>query len=250
MPEKTRILFVSANPRPCGRIQVDEEAREIQRRLEEGPYRDNFELQVHPATRPGDIQRLLLKYRPHIVHFSGHGHKTRQIILGGPHGRAKTVDKLGLARVFALYKHHVRLVVFNACFTDELARSVTQKIDYAVGAGKGIGDQAGVAFAGAFYRALAFGNSVRDAFASARAELVLTKTPRAQGIELFFRSGLDEDDVFPRERETDRMFRSECRITIFETLSFMRFSKQIYVPVRRRDALERRIAPGFMNTAR
>lgn len=244
MPEKTRLLFLSANPRTSGRIQVDEEAREVIKKIQEGPYRDDFEWSVHPATQPADIQRLLLQHRPHIVHFCGHGHKTQRIILNGPPSRGKTVDKYGLARVFALYKHHVRLVVLNACYTDALARSITQTVDYAIGAGKGIGDTAGVAFAGAFYRALGFGKSVKDAFASARAELALTRMPRSQGIELFVRNGLDKSDHFPRLHDTGLRFNqaghtSECRVTICETLSITRFSKQIYMPARRREAIER-----------
>jgi len=65
----------------------------------------------------------------------------------------------------------------------------------------------GVAFAGAFYRALGFGRSVRDAFESAQAELALTKTPRSRGIELFVRDGISEADPFPSvDSSTDRYF--------------------------------------------
>ena len=157
MTEKIRILFLSANPWTTSRILVDEEAREIFERIQEGPYRDNFELHKHAATRPIDLQRLLLMYRPHIAHFSGHGSKRQKIILGGAPGRGKTVDTRGLAEVFALYSNHVRLVLLNACLTKTQARSISEVIDYSVGTGKGIGDKAGVAFAGAFYRALGFG---------------------------------------------------------------------------------------------
>lgn len=198
MTEKIRILFLSANPSTTNWISVDEEAREIFERIQEGPHRDEFELHKHTATRPTDLQKWLLMYRPHIVHFSGHGHKRQKIILGGSATRGKAVDPLGLARVFALYKRYVRLVVLNACFTDAMARSITEAIDYSIGAGKGIGDKAGVAFAGAFYRALGFGTSIREAFASANAELGLTRMPRSSGIELFVRNGLDESDAFPQ----------------------------------------------------
>lgn len=200
MTEKVRILFLSANPSTTGWIAVDEEAREISERIQEGPYRDKFELHQHTATRPADLQKFLLMYRPHIVHFSGHGHKTQRIILGGSTNRGKAIDQQGLTQVFALYKRYLRLVVLNSCFTDAIARSITEAIDYSVGTGKGIGDKAGVAFAGAFYRALGFGTSVREAFASAKAELGLTRIPRSQGIELFVRDGLNERDAFPAKR--------------------------------------------------
>jgi CHAT domain len=230
MSGKIRILLLSANPLPTGRILVDLEAREIDEKLEQGPYRDKFELHKYEAIQPVDIQKLLLKHRPHIVHFCGHGHKTEKIFLAGAPGRAKTIDKQGLAQVFALYNGHVRLVVLNACYTNAMARSITNAVDYAVGTGKGIGDKAAVAFAGGLYRALGFGNSVKEAFASAKAELGLTKMPRAQGIELFVRDGLNEGDSFPRLPYTGLMvkttgLRSVCRITVSESLTITRSGK-------------------------
>jgi hypothetical protein len=198
MTQNTRILFLSASPWNASRILVDEEAREIYERINEGPYRSRFEFYNHPALRPGDLQRLLLTYQPHIVHFSGHGSKRHRLMLGGPHGRGKTVDQQGLADVLALYNKHLRLVLLNACFTKAQARSISEVVNYSIGTGKGIGDKVAVAFAGAFYRALGFGKSVRDAFESARAELALTKIPRSRGIELFVRNGIGKQDSFPR----------------------------------------------------
>lgn len=197
MAEKIRILFLSANPWTTSRIRVDKEAREIFEKLEEGRYRELFDLKKHAAIRPGDLQRLLMKHEPHIVHFSGHGSKTKRIILEGAPGRGKQVDPQGLVDVFRLYRSHLRLVVLNACFTRGQAQALTDVIDYSVGIGRAIGDRAGVTFAGAFYRALGFGRSVREAFESAKAELKLNKTPRSKGIELFVREGVRADEGFP-----------------------------------------------------
>jgi len=198
MTKKIKILFLSANPWTTSRILVDEEAREIFEKLQEGPNRDKFELHRHAATRPIDLQRLLMLHEPQIVHFSGHGSKKQKIILGGKPGRGKQVDRDGLVQMFALYKSHVRLVVLNACFTSTQAQSLSEVIDYSVGAGRGIGDKEGVAFAGAFYRALGFGKSIRTAFESAKAELALTRMPRTRGLGLFVREGVNENDSFPR----------------------------------------------------
>jgi CHAT domain-containing protein len=202
MTEKIRILFLSASPWTNSRILVDEEAREIFQRLHEGPYRKRFELFNCPATRPGDLQRLLLTFRPHIVHFSGHGSKQHRIILGGMNGCGRMVDQQGLTDVFALYNSHVQLVLLNACFTKTHAKSISEVVNYSIGTSQAIGDKVCVAFAGAFYRALGFGRSIRDAFESAKAELALTRIPRARGIELFVRNGVSEDDRFPLNNKT------------------------------------------------
>jgi hypothetical protein len=132
MAEKIRILFLSANPWTTSRILVDEEAREIFERLQEGPYRNSFQLHKHEATRTIDLQRLLLLYEPHIVHFSGHANKKHRLILGGAPGRGKTVDEDGLVELLALYNTHLRLVFLNACFTKTQARSITKVIDYSI----------------------------------------------------------------------------------------------------------------------
>jgi hypothetical protein len=208
MSEKIRILFLSANPLPTGRILVDQEAREVFERIQEGPYREKFELHKYLAVRPIDLQKLLLMHQPHIVHFSGHGTKRHKIIFEGAPGRGKTVDQQGLAKVFALYSNHVRLVLLNACFTRDQARSISGVVNYSIGTSEGIGDKVGVAFAGAFYRALGFGKSVRDAFESAKAELALTKIPRSRGIELFVRKGISEKDQFPRSERQIKVLKT------------------------------------------
>lgn len=202
MNEKIRILFLSANPWTTSRILVDEEEREVFEKLQEGTCRERFELHKHAAIRTTDLQRFLMMHKPHIVHFSGHGSKSHKIILGGTPGRGKEVDQRGMVEIFALYQKHVRLAFLNACFTTNQARSLSEVIDYAVGAGKMIGDKGGVAFAGAFYRALGFGMSVKEAFESAQAEIALTKMPRTKGFELFIRPGVDKDDLFPQPGPT------------------------------------------------
>jgi hypothetical protein len=252
MTEKVRILFLSANPWTTSRILVDEEAREIFERLQEGPYRTQFALYNHAATRPIDLQKLLLFYRPHIVHFSGHGNKKQKLILGGTPGRGKTVDRQGLVELLTLYNSHLRLVLLNACFTKVQARLLSEVIDYAVGTGKGIGDKGGVAFAGAFYRALGFGSSIKEAFDSAKAELGLTKIPRTQGFELFIREGLNELEPFPRfnlDSETkprtikyqvqEMEETTEYEITVFNNSSTRFSGKRFWSKVIRKSAAKR-----------
>src|SRR6185503_16564719 len=132
MAQKVRILFLSANPWTTSRILVDEEAREIFEKLQEGPYRERFILHKHAAIRPSDIQRLLMMYRPQIVHFSGHSSKKQKLILGGVPGRGKQINRRAVVNVFALYRH-VRLVFLNACLTRTQARSLSGVIDYSIG---------------------------------------------------------------------------------------------------------------------
>lgn len=197
MDEKIRILFLSSNPRDTSRIRVDEEAREVFERIEEGINRGSFELLKYPAARAGDLQRLLMKHSPHIVHFSGHSSLSKKILLEGTTGKGKQVEIQALVEVFNLYNDHVRVVVLNACFTQAQAHALSEVIDYTVGISDVIGDRAAVTFAGAFYRALSFGMTVRKAFKSAQAEVKLLRIPRSRGLELLVRKGADEREFPP-----------------------------------------------------
>ena len=245
MAEKIRILFLSASSWSMSRILVDEEAREISEKIHEGRYRDRFVVYKYPATRPDDLQRLLLRYQPHIVHFSCHGSKQRKIVLAGPRGGPKLLDQQGLANVLALYNNHVKLVVLNACFSNDQARSISRVIDYSIGTERPVGDKTSVAFAGAFYRALGFGKSIRDAFDSARAELTLTKMPRSRGIQLFIKKGIGESDRLPLIESDPNLSRRSvdlrCEITILKTLQQTVLVRSLEArSVRRRDSLRRR----------
>lgn len=192
MREKIRILVLSSNLWTGSRTVADEEATEIFERLQEGPYRDRFQLHNHAAIKASDLQKLLLAYEPHIVHFSGRGTQRRQL------------DKQGLSSLFALYNTHVRLVLLNESFTRTQARSISEVINYSIVIGTELGDEGDVTFAGAFYRALGFGKSIRAAFESAKAELALAKIPRSRATELFVRNGVSERDRFPRTAKPAR----------------------------------------------
>ncbi len=198
MGEKIRILFLSANPPNTGRILVDVEEHAISEKLRQGSVRDNFELFKYSALRAGDLQQHLMNHRPHIVHFSGHGDQdSQEIIVRGERGGSKRLKTKALVEVFNLYRHHVRLIVLNACLTRPAAEALSEVVDYTVGIAKYIGDRAAIKFAGAFYLALSHDMTVPQAFASAMAELKIADARRTGKLELMVRKGIDETKPSP-----------------------------------------------------
>jgi hypothetical protein len=197
MAEKIRILFLSANPSATGRIRVDEEAREIADMLEKGSRRKNFKLTTYVALRAGDLPHLLMKHRPHIVHFSGHGSLKKRIMVEGEGGRSKQIKTEALVELFSVHKEDVRVIVLNACLTEEAAVALKEVVDYTIGISNTIGDRAAVTFASGFYLALSHGNPVPKAFASAKSKLKLKDVPRSSGLKLHHREGVDVTAPFP-----------------------------------------------------
>jgi hypothetical protein len=116
------------------------------------------------AVRVGDIQELLLRHRSDIVHFSGHGSESSEIILQDLASIGHVVPAGGLSELFSVLKDNIRCVVLNACYTEEQAAAIAQYIDCVVGMSRVFTDTAAISFATVFYRALGYSRDVETAF--------------------------------------------------------------------------------------
>lgn len=160
-----RILFLAANPTKTDRLRLDEEVREIDDALlQKAEFRNRFELVQQWAVRVTDLQQHLLRFQPDIVHFSGHGSTSSEIILEDASGNSKPISMQALQELFLVLKDNIRCVVLNACYSEPQAQAIAEHIDCVVGMSKAIGDTAAISFAKSFYQALGYGRSVDTAF--------------------------------------------------------------------------------------
>jgi hypothetical protein len=159
-----KVLFLAANPSGTSGLALDEEIREIDAKIRGAEHRDHLQLLSHWAVRLDDLSGFLLRHRPEVVHFSGHGAKSGAILLVGGDGQAKAVPPDALAGLFRVLKDNLRVVVLNACYSAAQAKAIVKEIDCAVGMSDSIDDEHAIAFAAEFYQALAFGRSVQEAF--------------------------------------------------------------------------------------
>jgi hypothetical protein len=117
------------------------------------------------AVRVADLQDLLLRYRPDIVHFSGHGSPAGELFFEQHDGTVQPATASALHHLFHTLQDNIRCVVLNACYSTQQAASIAEVIDCVVGMAHGVTDVAAVEFATAFYRALGYGRDVQTAFA-------------------------------------------------------------------------------------
>jgi hypothetical protein len=160
--------------------------------------------------RGGNLQEVLDRYKPVIVHFSGHGSPSGDLILTPDDdpsqdreigrkpdaGRDKNllpgqVPTRALAQAFSLVKDRVRCVVLNACYSAAQADAIAEHIDGVIGMSKAIGDKAAIAFAEEFYRSLAEGADVKAAFDKAVLQIPLAGQPGSETPRLHCRPGAD-----------------------------------------------------------
>jgi hypothetical protein len=193
--DKIRVLFLAANPLDTTRLRLGEEVREIETKIRAADYRDSLELVSKWAVRSDDLLQYLNQYRPHIVHFSGHGDCAEELILEDTSGSSKPISKDALVALFTTLKDNIRVVVLNACYSRPQAEAITEQIDCAIGMKRAIGDKAAITFASSFYRAIGFGRSVQEAFDQGKVALQLEGIPEERIPEMLHRTGLDPAEI-------------------------------------------------------
>ncbi len=155
----------------------------IRRSLEPLVTQNQIEIIEETQLTAPKLQRLIREWRPHILHYVGHGDfqgTTGGLILDDGNGK----KHLSTARTLAtlLRNSSVRLVVLNACKTSTVSSTallrgiapalMAANIPAVVAMQSSILDTAGKAFAEEFYRVLASGTPIDACVAEGRKSII------------------------------------------------------------------------------
>jgi len=191
LPASITVLFLASNPTDQTQLRLDEEARSITETIRKSKHRDSIRFQTCWAVRPFDILQAINEHTPSIVHFSGHGDASGELVFHADDGATKSVPKEAIVHAIATCSEGVKLVFFNACFSQGQASTVVQHVDAAIGMNAAVDDTMARVFASQFYSALGFGRSVKAAFDQAKAAILLEGLPGYDIPELFSRTGIE-----------------------------------------------------------
>jgi uncharacterized caspase-like protein len=180
------ILVLAANPTDLTGLALSPEIREIEESLDRSDNRHLFEVKPCLAVRPQDLRRALLKFKPQIVHFCGHGtngsesnsvdgESRRDIVIpdesnqGGifledETGKSRLVRGQTLTDLLSLFTDQLECVVLNSCYSEEQATLIVQKVPIVIGMNQAIGDKAAIEFSRGFYDGLGAGETIEHAF--------------------------------------------------------------------------------------
>ena len=195
LPKQITVLFIASNPSDQTQLRLDEEIREIQKKIRASDFRESLKLESVWAARPTDLLQAINEHKPTIVHFSGHGSDQDELVLQDDNGNSQVVSKETLVELFKVVSSGIELLVFNTCFSESQANSVTAHVSAAIGMGTSISDEAARGFAAQFYSALGFGKSVGEAFGQAKVALMLKSIPEEDTPKLHVSQGLNEDEI-------------------------------------------------------
>jgi hypothetical protein len=124
------------------------------------------------AARPIELLRGLNIDRPAIVHFAGHA-DARGLMLADDEEGHVAVSGANLSLLLGSMSGVTRLVVLNACLTDEQSQALVDTAGCVIAMQSPIGDVDARRFSQALYAALAKGQSVYSAFGQAVALLAI-----------------------------------------------------------------------------
>jgi esterase/lipase superfamily enzyme len=172
------ILVLAANPIGTDRVELEREAELIRSNLRLEKWGKDYTVRIEQGTQIEDLVRYLSEYHPTIVHVIGHSSATGEIVLENDRQQIQPVTPEQLATLFANVEQQIECVVFNSCFSIEIADVLVKCIPCTIGIDEEIHDVNKVSFTSEFYRNLAAGKGYYQAF-----ELARTQTHFLQGLE-------------------------------------------------------------------
>lgn len=181
-PEQLRVLILGASSE--GDLRVGREAKRIRSAVESALHRDYIELDVRPAATTDDLLDGISKFRPHVVHFSGHSNEDLIVFeedVDEPHKYGAVVTAAAFARAVKGTDDAPLLVFLNSCKSAPQARALVEGVvPFAIGMADSIGDGDAITYAARFYATVANGQSIASSHAAGQAALDLAGLDSAE----------------------------------------------------------------------
>ncbi|MBX3418009.1 MAG: CHAT domain-containing protein [Pirellulaceae bacterium] len=194
---QTRILFVGASPLAPGYSPISSgpeyNAIESSKKKANSSFSNQFDLRHCFAATPEKLLEHLTQFQPNILHFACHGESNKLIIETGKQ-QTHYVHLDAFQQVVKAQKE-LKLIVFNACFSNHQAATVVDEVDAAIGMNDAILDDAAIEFAREFYHRIFCGFDLQNAFDSAKASLALNNTGQESLPELYSKNGINAEDI-------------------------------------------------------
>ncbi|MDJ0577289.1 MAG: pentapeptide repeat-containing protein [Xenococcaceae cyanobacterium MO_234.B1] len=159
-----KILVLASNPSGTEPLKVNDEIRSIKESHERSPKREEFTILPEPAVRISDLQRIILREKPQIVHFCGHGTGHQGLVLENNAGQQQLVSTEALTELLKIFERRIECVVLNACHSQVQGKEINQHINFLIATKKEIRDDAALLFTKGFYDALFNGETYKNAY--------------------------------------------------------------------------------------
>lgn len=183
---KTKVLILAATPEDQSLIRPDKEVAELRERMAAMPSQKRpLAFDSIYAARLDQIQQELVRQRPSILHFSGHG-APGSLMFETDDGQTAPLEADLLARVLKGYRD-IECLVLHACYADEVARACLPYVSCVVGSTDSVDDTTAPRFSYLFYQSIAAGMGYEQAFEMGQTEVAFKNSDAADAYKLLIR---------------------------------------------------------------
>ena len=163
--KKLTILFLGLDIKDMEILKSNEEFQLIYDIIEESEYKDYIQIIPALSIKRNQLRSKILKYRPQVLHFVGHGiEKIGTIFPGDNLDTDSNTLEFDLISTIEKYSNFIKLVVFNTCYTGDLAKKLKNVIDISIGVNETVDDDGAISFTRGFYRVFCNGENIYDSF--------------------------------------------------------------------------------------
>ncbi len=152
-----KIMLAGANPTSLNPIKVAEEFLEIESLLlNNNEYKGLFEIQVCLEATASAMIQALIKFKPDIFHFSGHGlahpdGPLRDLILTKQSKEPYRLGEDNWARLFESLRSPLKAIILNACYSNTIGQRLKQYSDAVISTKYPIEDPLAIELSKTFY---------------------------------------------------------------------------------------------------
>lgn len=160
-----KIMYVANNPEGADSLQLEEEINDLQEQIEDTAGTEPIDLRIYSKLAFGRFAATVARVQPDVLHIAAHG-EDGAVVLGHADRDEVKLDGKALANLLSVLPRRPRLIVLNACSSNEMAEDLVSAggADFVIGTDAPISNVAARAMAAALYQRLASAASIADAF--------------------------------------------------------------------------------------
>jgi hypothetical protein len=164
-----KVMYVANNPDGADPLQIEQEINDLQERLETSAGAEPIILRTYSALSLDRFTQAVMRAEPDVIHIAAHG-EGGTVVFGHRERENVRLDGRQLATLMAVLPRRPKLVVINACSSNEMAEQLARAggADFVIGTDAPISNSAARAVAAALYQSLADAASIAKAFSVAQ----------------------------------------------------------------------------------
>lgn len=162
-----KLLAILSNPDNEVKLRTDREIKKVNQVISPLAAHD-FECIYKPALMIEELPGLIIKEKPDIIHFSGHGNK-KALSFEDKDGNSDPLSAESLDIIFKETGRFITCLVINACNSSAISKRLKNYLPFIISFPGKIEDELSECFSRVFYESLSQGLTVEGAFRLAKA---------------------------------------------------------------------------------